>query len=248
VNVQRSRAELDALEEELEGWTEPNPPGTDLWVHKTYALINEILDPNHALAIRLTGIRWDAGVSSTGRPVETLGPQSIWNPADNAAFRKAKERARGIIQSLRWELDRLPPTIDPFSDATVDPELWAHVRGLVDAGDWEKVTREAAVFVETKLRQWASVPASVTGSVNVFKAAIATTPGSDGFVLGKGGQASEQDGWRQLAVGFALALRNPSGHHVKNRTDAKRYAIGVLGMASLLLTEVRYEYGDPPKP
>jgi hypothetical protein len=60
-----------------------------------------------------------------------------------------------------------------LSDATVDPELWGHVQGLVDAGDWEKVAREAAVFVEDKLRIWAAVPPSVTGSVNVFKAASA---------------------------------------------------------------------------
>jgi hypothetical protein len=247
VDVQRCRAELDALEAELDRWTRPNTPGIDIWEHKLYALIGEILNPNHALAIRLSGIHWDAGSNSTRRRVEQLGPQLIWNPSDEAAFAKAKERAHGIIESLRWELNRLPPATEPFSDATVDPELWDHVRGLVEAGDWEKVTRESAVFVETKLRQWASVPATVTGSVNLFKAAITTT-GSGGFVLGKGGQASEQDGWRQLAVGFALALRNPSGHQVKNRVDAKRYALGVLGMASLLLTEVRHEYGDPPKP
>jgi hypothetical protein len=112
------------------------------------------------------------------------------------------------------------------------------------AQDWEKVAREAAVFVEDKLRNWAAVSASVTGSVNVFKAAIGPT----GFVLPKAGPASEQQGWQQLATGFALALRNPSGHQIKNRSDAKRYALGVLGTASLLLTELRHEYGDPPTP
>jgi hypothetical protein len=30
---------------------------------------------------------------------------------------------------------------------------------------------------------------------------------------------------------------------VKHRPDAERYALGVLGVASLLLTEVRHEYG-----
>ena len=94
------------------------------------------------------------------------------------------------------------------------------------------------------MRSWAGVPPSVTGSVNVFKAAI----GPSGFVLPKAGPASEQQGWQQLAAGFALALRNPSSHQVKNRDDAERYALGVLGMASLVLTEVRHEYGDPPKP
>jgi hypothetical protein len=150
-----------------------------------------------------------------------------------------------IIEALRWELDRRAPATAPFSGATIDPELWDHVRGLVDAGDWEKVAREAAVFVEDKLRIWASVPPSVTGSVNVFKAAIG---GPNGFILPKAGPTSEQQGWQQLATGFALALRNPSGHQVRHRSDAERYALGALGVASLLLTEIRYEYGDPPKP
>ena len=84
----------------------------------------------------------------------------------------------------------------------------------------------------------------MTGSVNVFKAAIDPSA----FHLGKTGQASEADGWRLLATGFALALRNPSGHRVKNRPDARCFALGVLGTASLLLTQIRFEYGDPPKP
>lgn len=118
------------------------------------------------------------------------------------------------------------------------------MRGLVEAKDWEKVAGESAVFVEDRLRNWAGIPSTVTGSVNVFKAAI----GSRGFLLPKAGPGSEQQGWQQLATGLALALRNPSGHQIRNRTDAERYALGVLGMASLLLTEIRHEYGDPSKP
>ena len=165
-------------------------------------------------------------------------------PTDQSVFLQAKQSAVQIIEALRWQLDRLAPVTAPFADVTIDPELWQHVRSLIDAQDWEKVAREAAVFVEDRLRNWAAVPALVTGSVNVFKAAI----GQASFVLPKVGPASEQQGWQQLAAGFALALRNPSGHQIKNRGDAKRYALGVLGTASLLLTEIRHEYGDPPKP
>jgi hypothetical protein len=223
LNSERCQTELDELEVELQQWCRPSPRGLDLWRHKLYALIGEILDPKGALAIRLSGLRW--------------GPSM-------PAFQQAKQSAAEIIESLRWELGRRAPGTDPFVAATIDPELWQHVRGLVEAKDWEKVAREAAVFVEDKLRKWATIPASVTGSVNAFKAAV----GSDGFLLPKGGPASEQQGWQQLATGFALALRNPSGHQVSNRLDAERYALGVLGMASLILTEIRHEYGDPPKP
>ena len=235
LDVQRCRAELDELQAELELWSTPSPPGFGLWRHKLYALIGEITDPNHALAIRLSGLRWDSGASSTRQRLVH---------GDEEAFREARQAAVEIIGALHWKLNRLAPATAPFADATVNPELWEHVGGLIDAGDWEKVAREAAVFLEDRLRNWASVPASVTGSVNVFKAAI----GSTGFLLPKSGAASQQQGWQQLASGFALALRNPSGHQISNRSDAKRYALGVLGMASLLLTELRHEYGDPPKP
>jgi hypothetical protein len=208
-------AELNGLETELAQWTEPDPPGFDLWRHKLFALIGEILDPHHSLAIRAASIRWDTSSQPRGLGMWSVGP----DPKQRVV--QVKQTASEIIEALRWELNRRTPDSAPFSDATIDPELWEHVRGLVDAGDWEKVAREAAVFVEDKLRTWASVPASVTGSVNVFKAAI----GNNGFLLPKAGSSSEQQGWQQLASGFALALRNPSGHQVRHRDDAERYAL-----------------------
>ena len=244
LDVQRCRKDLDEFQAELEQWRTPDPPGLELWRHKLDALIGEILDPKHALAIQLAGLGWKAATTSARSRLDRKGLAGMANPTDQSVFLEAKQSAGQIIQALRWELDRLAPATAPFADATIDPELWQHVRGLIDAQDWEKVAREAAVFVEDKLRNWAAVPASVTGSVNVFKAAIGPT----GFVFPKAGPASEQQGWQQLATGFALALRNPSGHQIKNRSDAKRYALGVLGMASLLLAEIRHEYGDPPKP
>jgi len=219
VDLRRSRAELETLEAEISQWSVDGPANLNQWMHKLYALIGDVLDPNAALAIRLASVRNQSAVN-------------------------AKRMLLEIIESLRWEVDRRMPTTDPFSGSTIDSELWVHVQGLIAAADWEKVAREAAVFVEDKLRQWAKVSSSVTGSVNVFKAAI----GSNGFVLPKAAQSSEQQGWQQLATGFALALRNPSGHQINHRSDAERYALGVLGMASLLLTEVRHEYGDPPTP
>jgi hypothetical protein len=244
LDAQRYRTELDELGTELNQWQAPDPPGLSVWRHKLYALLGEILDPNHALAIRFSGLRFDTSGSSVVSGFGGAPVRPARNPWADEEFHKAKQDAGEIIEALRWELERRAPATDPFTEATVDPELWDHVRGLIGAKDWEKVAREAAVFVEDKLRNWASVSQSVTGGVNVFKGAI----GPSGFVLPKVGPSSEQQGWQQLAVGFALALRNPSGHQVRHRSDAERYALGVLGMASLLLTELRHEYGDPPKP
>jgi hypothetical protein len=243
-NPARWLTELDELETELQQWSMPSPLGFELWRQKLVTLIGEIRNPNDSLAIRFSGLQWTSSASATRRRLDHADAQRMWSAGDIERFRQAQDSARQIIASLRWDLGRRAPGTDPFTESSIDPELWEHVRGLVEAGDWEKVSREAAVFVEDKLRMCAAVPPSVTGSVNVFKAAV----GSSGFLLPKSGPPSEQDGWRLLATGFALALRNPSGHQIRNRPDAKRYALGVLGTASLLLTEIRHEYRDPPKP
>lgn len=115
------------------------------------------------------------------------------------------------------------------------------VRVLVDNGEWEKVALQACVFMESTLRTWAQIsPNEAKNSVEVFKTAFSP----DKFHLGA--TDSEEQGWRQFATGFSMAVRNPSGHRIQDRDDAKRYAIGVLGTASLLLTEIRHTYGDPP--
>lgn len=239
LDVKRTRTELEDLKLQVAQFPVPYPPGFELWRNKLTTIIGEVVGPNDALAMRLANLSWQS--RSLSARVGS-GPGRMWSQEDMHAFAAAKSTAIGIIDTLLWHLDRRQAASAPFGDATIDPELWAHVQGLVDAGDWEKVAREAAVFVEDKLRNWAGVPSSVKGSVDVFKAAI----GQGGFALAQGSAASEQQGWQQLATGFALALRNVSGHRISNRSDLPRYALGVLGIASLLLTQVRHEYGDPP--
>jgi hypothetical protein len=128
-----------------------------------------------------------AAFSVFSSPLRTL-PHSIHQ----------RPRPAEIIKTLRWHLARITPTTAPYSDQTIDPELWEHLRRLIEVGDWEKVAREAAVFFETKLREWASVPFTVTGSVDVFKAAIS----SSAFELGKTASRvslTAGDNWRQAS-------------------------------------------------
>ena len=224
-DVERARKELDELERELETLSSPEQQGFGTWRHRMYAVIADVVGAKSAVAIRFSGLPWTPRVTLTS----------------TAPLRKAKEEASEIIRTLRWELDRRAPAPNPIDDSAIDPELWSHVRVLVEAQEWDKVALNASVFLEDKLRRWAQVPASVKGSTDVFKMALAQGK----FRLG--GQESEQQGWQQLATGFAMALRNRSGHRIDPRGDSKRYAVGVLGLASLLLTEIRYVYGDPPK-
>ena len=104
----------------------------------------------------------------------------MWNHPDKVTFEGATETSVEIIKSLRWELDRQAPATYPFAEATIDPELWGHIRGLAEANDWEKVGREAAVFVESKLREWAGLQA-VKGCVDVFKTALGPVLGITEF-------------------------------------------------------------------
>ena len=52
------------------------------------------------------------------------------------------------------------------------------------------------------------------------------------------------DGWRFFAQGIAQALRNVDTHRIQERPDLKRYALGVVGACSLLLTQMRFEHGN----
>ena len=64
LDVQRCRNELET---ELDHWTEPGAPGFDLWRHRMHALIGEILDPDHSLAIRLVGLTDRSGAEHRSR-------------------------------------------------------------------------------------------------------------------------------------------------------------------------------------
>lgn len=59
-----------------------------------------------------------------------------------------------------------------------------------------------------------------------------------------GALPGEREGWRALAIGFIQALSNVDRHRIQKRDDARRYAMGVLGLGSLLLTQLRHAHGE----
>jgi hypothetical protein len=117
------RDELDRLEQELEQFSAPGLPGFEPWRHKMNAMIGEIAGPRSALAIQFSGIRW------TSSPARARLDRFSAMAAPNASFQTAKQAASEVIASLQWELDRRPPETAPFSESTLDPELWEHRRG-----------------------------------------------------------------------------------------------------------------------
>lgn len=128
--------------------------------------------------------------------------------------------------------------VDPGS---FDPELWDHVEQLVEDQDWGKVASQTAIFVEDRIRTWAGDPLSSKGDRLVGKGLMTQVLG-DTSDWRLGDRPSENEGWRALGVGFAQALGNVDRHRIQKRADAHRYAIGVLGLGSLILTQLRYEH------
>ena len=59
-----------------------------------------------------------------------------------------------------------------------------------------------------------------------------------------GSRSGEWEGWRSLGIGCAQAVGNVDRHRIQDRMDAKRYAIGVLGTGSLILTQLRFQHPD----
>lgn len=154
--------------------------------------------------------------------------------------------AKGLVQwhglqveSLGKHFGRGPESDSKFDDTGIDPALWEHVARYATAGDWGAVALHAERFTEDRVRHWAKLPMGVVGETLMTRAF-----GESGkFHLGV--VDSERQGWHRLAMGISMALRNVDAHRIQDeRSDLKLYAIGVVGACSLLITQLRYQYGD----
>jgi len=156
------------------------------------------------------------------------------NCPDDRLFEKT---AKALKTSLGLEsLDDVSGVID---QSIVDDELWEQVAHLVREEQWAQVASQTAIFVENRVRELASRSLDEYGK-RLMNAVF--NPGGDIFPLGK--TSGERQGWHQFAMGFTLALRNVDTHRIQNRADLRRYAFGVLGAGSLLLTQLRHQYED----
>lgn len=121
---------------------------------------------------------------------------------------------------------------------TIDPELWEHVGDLVRMQKWTQIASQTTIFLESTLRSWLAP----TSEPYLALAAKAFHPDKGRFVLGT--DASERDGWFRFAHGIGAALRNVDAHRIQRRENAPAYAMGVLGAASLLLSQTKQCYPD----
>jgi hypothetical protein len=222
---------LDLLRERLTELGELPPeygtPEFREWHQKTERTLKRIFGPDHDFVGQF-------------RDISFLSRSMSDDPsAERRAFGSGRTGAVALLKGAIYELEVLFEPTQFASAASVDLELWEHVRRLVESEQWAQVASQTAIFVESKSRQWAGLPGSKFGKdlmVAVLK------PGAGLFPLGR--TPGEHEGWLALGIGITLAVGNADRHRIQQRDDAKRYAMGVLGAGSLLLTQLRHQHAN----
>lgn len=203
------------------------------WKGKVRGVLVAALGSEDHLVQRFDAVRYSLGMWSTSTP------DYRFVQARHAGIRNAC----GVVDAALYQLRLRVDDEEPVDVRSFDPELWEHVKQLVEDHDWGKVASQTAIFVEDRVRTWAADPKSGKGDSLVGKDLMGRVF-SDESDWRLGSRAAEREGWRALATGFAQALSNVDRHKIQRREDAQRYAIGVLGLGSLLLTQLRQEHGD----
>lgn len=199
------------------------------WRQNVRAVFSRSLGEEHHLVKQFDKVRYSVGVWSESTP------KSAWVNA----YRGGISKVCAYIDSAIYELELSTDTTDvPFDDASYDPELLSHVRKTIDVEDWEKLAAQVVIFLEDRVRKWSESAAGLVGK-GLYASALA-----DDAELRLGQVKGEWEGWRMLCMGFAQAIGNVARHRLQDRPDSKRYAIGVLGAGSLLLTQLRYEHDE----
>lgn len=231
---ERAITALTALADQATSWRVEGGDDLTPWKDKVRGVLVAALGDGDHLVHRLDQIGFS--------------PMVFWEGMSDSVFTKAQaggvREVCGVIDAALYQLQlRTEDNDEPTDARAFDPELWQHIRGLVEAEDWGKVASQTAIFVEDRLRSWAGDPKNGRGDSLVGKDLMGRVF-SDDSDWRLGSRAAEREGWRALGTGFAAALSNVDRHRIQQRDDARRYAIGVLGLGSLLLTQMRHEHGD----
>lgn len=148
--------------------------------------------------------------------------------------------AEGILNAAITSYTFMNTKIEDSTIAnTLNADLMARVDHVFRVEDWTAVAALAATFVEDRFRVWAGLNHDAFG-VNLMTKVL--NPDTGIFPLGI--STAERDGWHQLGRGFVGACSNVDRHRIQSRDDLQRYSVGVLGTASLLLTQMHYQHGN----
>lgn len=208
------------------------PPSTssaefNSWNPRTRSVLARALGEEHHITQRFIKTRWTPSAY-------TLGD----NTAFTATFRATIPEVQGILDAAIAEIELLADEVPVADESGIDAELWEHIAPEVQAEAWGKVASQAVIFTEDRIRKWGGRPVGEVGK----DLAVALFGKSGQFQMGQ--TDGEMQGWQLFAQGIAQALRNADAHRIQSRPDHKRYALGLVGACSLLLTQMRFEHGN----
>lgn len=202
------------------------------WRRRVVVVLRKVFDDAHSHVANAQQVRFAPLVSAS-----TVAAQI---ELERLTVIKGVTNLVSILQAARQEVEIDQDADAPPTDSSwVDLQLWGHVNTLVEAEDWDKVVRESTAFFEDWVRTKAWLPKTVISAdlmTQAFK------PPGGPLVLGSG-HPGEAEGWHKMARGLSESVRNATGHRILgSRSDAKSYAMGVLGTVTLLMTQVRAEH------
>ena len=232
---ERAITELNTLKQKATAdlQVRTSSPAHREWKAKVIAVLERSLGTDSSTVQQFTKLRYHPGIW-TGAPGEA--------ERDRQFFAGRVDDAIALIDAAIYELD-LSIGAPAVEGGSYDAGLWDHVKHSVEEERWEQVASAAVIYVEDKVRRWSGTPLDKQGKKLVGQALFATALSPAGS-LALGSQSNETEGWRSLGTGLVAALGNVDRHGIQERPDAKQYALGVLGLASLLLTQIKFEHAD----
>jgi Protein of unknown function (Hypoth_ymh)/Adenylate and Guanylate cyclase catalytic domain len=217
---------LDLLRERLAELGELPPeygtPEFREWHQKTERTLKRVFGPDHDFVGQFSDITFFSLSMSDDPSVE------------RRAFGGGRTRAVALLKGAIYELEVLFEPTQFASAASVDPELWEHVRRLVESEQWAQVASQTAIFVESKVRQWAERQDSEIGE----KLMTAVLGEKGEFPLGRPAAGPRRGGRR---AGVAQA-----GDYFGRTVNVAARIAARAGEGQVLVSERVAESGPPP--
>ena len=224
-----SRKAIKLLQQALDdlGELPPNAsdPGFKTWRETTKRTLARIFGEKDDLTRGFDSNSWSPWIY----PASADGYRS--------SFESGRSEAEALLNAALHDQQVLGSEPDKSQD--FESTLWNHVSNLYEQGRWEQVASQTVIFAEDRVRAWSGAPETLIGEdlwTHVLK--------PDGGLFPMGRTPGEKQGWHRLGMGLSLAARNVDTHRIQKRSDLRQYAVGVLGTASLLLTQLRWEHGN----
>lgn len=122
--------------------------------------------------------------------------------------------------------------LHPFDLRNIHPKLQPIVRSLFDDGHFAQATFEAFKFVDKEVQRLSGM--TETGQKLFMRAFVETSPAIILTKMSNASEKDEQEGYKFLFAGSALAIRNPRAHEYGISDDPDK-CLDHLGLASMLL-------------